>query len=296
MMSSVGGVNSDTIEQMDFQDSLVDKPIKKRERTNDDYDISFTDEQAHFQPDSCNDSTSLHHFHADKPIKKREKQQDGYESDDCNDDRDSVSMEELTERAREELKKYLLSKGIDEYWMNEISVHVKPRRKRQSYPQQQNREVGGIVWYTGPDRGIFNSKIDLYHSILQARNRSSGLVGSDLIERRKQTNEEMKFKLNDLIPSLPLMFEGITVHSFGVINTRPSFHNTVQIYPIGYKAEMRAPKLKGGGDWLLICEIGELNDLPEFTIKIDALNLHFEALSEREIWAKVSSHLYLFHF
>ena len=101
-----------------------------------------------------------------------------------------------------------------------------------------------------------------------------------------------------VIENLPMNKEidGIRLISLGNIDTRPQFHTLVQVYPVGYKAEVisnrLASKNKSHEKLILLCEINEKNELPEFVISIKSTGKVFRGTSEAAVWNKVA--LYVF--
>lgn len=188
-----------------------------------------------------------------KPIKKRVVDDDGAgddgDFDDYHDSRLSTSANNSKingdasgseansseTKAWNDLKDYLEGKGIDTVKeLGGYRVHVQLSKNRRlpagSY----------IVTYSGPDGDILTSKSD----VLSAVKRSVALNANKLHIPRADIYAASQSNFNDLMEEegLPVDIDGIRVLSFGVIDSDNSaFHSPVDIWPIGYTAELSIP-------------------------------------------------------
>eukprot|EP01041_Mallomonas_annulata_P004666 gene4666-9256_t len=93
----------------------------------------------------------------------------------------------------------------------------------------------------------------------------------------------------------PRFVDGIKVIKMGEISPNPMFHTLVQIYPVGYKAEIESVKTssknKSGDKLTLLCEILEKHEEPEFVISVKSLGKVFRGSTEAIVWNKCNSEI-----
>ena len=138
-------------------------------------------------------------------------------------------------KAWKDLHDFLESKGIDA--SRELTcyrVHVQLSRNRRL-------PAGSFtVTYSGPDGDILTSKSD----VLNAIKRSVSLNANRTYISRADIFASSQRKYNDFISyeEFPVDIDGIRVISFGAIDSEnSSFHSPVEIYPVGYTAEIMIP-------------------------------------------------------
>lgn len=115
---------------------------------------------------------------------------------------------------------------------------------------------------------------------------------------RQDAHENAAKRLEEIIPNLPKKFGNITVIDFGEINTGRMFHTPVKLYPIGYKGEVEiessflSPRGRGSSNsttTVLLCEIMEIDDQPEFLLTVQSSGKVYISSTEEGVWRKVSS-------
>ena len=228
-----------------------------------------------------------------KPIKKRAVVQDDRDRDDYDASRDGRSRSKhfssrespsLETKARRELLAYLSSNGIEaarELQNYEIVVKL-PKNERHS----DNWRSSTKVVYTSPDGEVFTSKADVLDALKASKGKAS-LSHST----RTDIAAAAQRKFNSFVRGgLPADVENIKVISFGVIDPEnSSFHNCVEIYPIGYKVELHdANRGRSSQSSNLQCEIISRNHQPEFKITRMNTGQVVSASSESSAWKKVT--------
>lgn len=234
-----------------------------------------------------------------KPIKKREKTgelEDASDDDENHEQNEDSSTHQFEIRARNELDTFLSNKNIDPKYALTYVIHIRPTKKRLS--------SGGTtdsfsVTYSGPDGSILTSKSDVYNSIMNSFNKKPVVENANTTAIRHAAHEESKESFHDMNDNLPVNFDGIKVIRFGKINTSPAFSSTVQIYPVGYKAEIVIPGVSlnqksssSSANQVLLVEITNVNDKPEFNIMDKTCSHSFIASSESSVWKKVRKLIY----
>jgi hypothetical protein len=115
---------------------------------------------------------------------------------------------------------------------------------------------------------------------------------------RQEAHENSAEQLQDITPKLPHQFGNITVIEFGEINTGRAFHTPVKLYPVGYKCEVEidstllSPRGRGsssGAKTVLLCEIMEIDDQPEFLLTVQSSGKVYISSTEEGVWRKVSA-------
>ena len=227
-----------------------------------------------------------------KPIKKRAVVQDDRDRDD-NDSfrnktyrrRDSAGQESnsLESKARRELLTYLSNKGIEDCReVQSYGIHVKlPKNDRHGDSWRSST----IITYTSPTGEAFTSKSEVFDALKASRNRPS-LSQSDRAEIA--TSAQKKFS-SFISNGLPATLGSIKVLHFGVIDfENSSFHNCVEIFPIGYKIELQnIGNGRSSHSSKIICEIASRNNQPEFRINAVSSGQTVSASSEASAWKKV---------
>ena len=228
-----------------------------------------------------------------KPIKKRAVVQDDRDRDDYDAFQDGRSRSKhfssrespsLETKARRELLAYLSSKGIEaarELQNYEIVVKL-PKSERHT----DNWRSSTKIVYTSPDGEVFKSKADVLDALKASKNKASlsHSIRTDIAAAAQK-------KFNSFVKAgLPADVESIKVVSFGVIDSEnSSFHNCVEIYPIGYKVELHdGSRGKSGQSSYLQCEISSRNNQPEFKITKMSTGQVVSASSESSAWKKVT--------
>ena len=228
-----------------------------------------------------------------KPIKKRAVVQDDRDRDDYDAYRDGRSRSKhfssrespsLETKARRELLAYLSSNGIEatrELQNYEIVVKL-PKSERHS----DNWRSSTKIVYTSPDGEVYTSKADVLDALkaLKSKASLSHAVRTDVAAAaQKKFNSFMR-------GGLPADVENIKVVSFGVIDSEySSFHNCVEIYPIGYKVELYdTNRGRSGQSTNIQCEILSRNNHPEFKITKMSTGQAVSASSEASAWKKVT--------
>jgi F/Y-rich N-terminus len=196
----------------------------------------------------CADSSS-------KPIKKRVVSDDAARDDDdfedYHDGRSSSSAGNLSSngdgggsesnssetKAWKDLHDFLEAKGID------VSRELTGYRVHVQLSKNRRLPAGSFtVTYSGPDGDILTSKSD----VLNAIKRNVSLNSNKLHIPRADIYATSQRKFNNLIEEegLPVMIDGIRIISFGTIDSdNSSFHSPIEIYPVGYTAELSIPAL-----------------------------------------------------
>ena len=195
---------------------------------------------------TCTESSS-------KPIKKRvvdddvARDQDDFEgyrnnrsssSTGMNTSNGDMSVSDVSSsetKAWKDLHDFLESKGIDaSRELTSYRVHVQLSRNRRL-------PAGSFtVTYSGPDGDILTSKSD----VLNAIKRNVSLNANRTFISRGDIFASSQRKYNDFIvyQAMPADIDGIRVISFGAIDAdNSSFHSAVEIYPVGYTAEVMIP-------------------------------------------------------
>lgn len=196
----------------------------------------------------CADSSS-------KPIKKRVVSDDAARDDDdfedYHDGRSSSSAGNLSSngdgggsesnssetKAWKDLHDFLEAKGID------VSRELTGYRVHVQLSKNRRLPAGSFtVTYSGPDGDILTSKSD----VLNAIKRNVSLNSNKLHIPRADIYATSQRKFNNLIEEegLPVMIDGIRIINFGTIDSdNSSFHSPIEIYPVGYTAELSIPAL-----------------------------------------------------
>ena len=183
-----------------------------------------------------------------KPIKKRVVDDDGARDDDNFEDypsnRSSSGMHSgnsdvsgegtLHEmKAKKDLYDFLENKGIDvSREMNGYRVHVQ-------YSKNRRLPAGTFsVTYSGPDGDILTSKSDVLNAVKRGSSHSKLYIPrADIYAASQRKYEEFVEE-----EGLPVLIDDIRVLDFGRIDSdNSSFHSSVEIYPIGYRAEISIP-------------------------------------------------------
>jgi hypothetical protein len=141
------------------------------------------------------------------------------------------------------------------------------------------------VTYTGPDGAILTSKTDVLDSIKKLA-KYNNISRDDIYNASKTV-------YNEINENLPVEVDGIQVINFGAINyDNNSTFTAVDIFPIGYKAELRIPPttaFRGRSNVRTLqveCEVIERDELPEFRVTVLNTGQSYWASSEASVWKK----------
>jgi hypothetical protein len=228
-------------------------------------------------------------INSNKPIKKRVLDDMGddedigdrsFASEDAmNEEESEVSSYET--KARKDLIEFLTNKGVDVSRVHDYQIHIQITKKRKSHSGTGNFSVT----YTGPDGAILTSKTDVLDSIKKLA-KYSNISRDDIYNASKTV-------YNEINENLPVEVDGIQVINFGVINyDNNSTFTAVDIFPIGYKAELRIPPttaFRGRSNVRPLqveCEVVERDDLPEFRVTVLNTGQSYWASSEASVWKK----------
>lgn len=202
-------------------------------------------------------------------------------------------------KARRELVDFLVRKGVDPHAADEYQIHIrqsKVKARRYDASSPPGPAFTYSVTYSGPEGSILMSKSDVLSTISDRKSRHSAsqLKASNGkgVPSRTAAYENARQHLADKTEDgFPLQAEKILIHTLGEIDPRSGFHSSVQIYPVGYRAEQvvhGTTYYKGTTSQKIICEIGDLDGYPEFRIIIPGTGTTFLASSEAAVWKKVS--------
>ena len=224
-----------------------------------------------------------------KPIKKRVVVQDDRDRDDYDAfertsyNRKSSSNQEtssLESNARRELISYVGSKGFDvNKEIQGYKVHVKlPKNERHN----DNRRPIPTITYTSPDGVVYSSKAAVVDALkLSTRHRSRAEIYSSAVKKYQSFIRGI---------DLPVDVDGIKVIEFGSIDSSESaLHSSVEIYPIGYVAEIIMQTMDRGRSLRVLCEVSLRNGQPEFKITVLSSGHVYTASSESAVWKKVTA-------
>jgi hypothetical protein len=235
-----------------------------------------------------------------KPIKKR------VVANDYDDDRDednnysgrsykkSSSGQETSSsesKARRDLFDYLDDKGVDASREAQgYRVHLKQTRNDRHGDSSRPTVT---TTYSSPDGEVFASKTAVLEAIKKSKNRNFSSQPSSISSPRADIYTAAKKKYNATVKEgLPLDIDGIKVISFGTIDPdNNSFHSSVAIYPIGYKAEITvsiSDHNHSNQSSRVQCEIVAKAGLPDFRVTEVTTDHSFSGSSEASVWKKVT--------
>ena len=234
-----------------------------------------------------------------KPIKKRVVVQDDRDRDDYDafdqrsyNRKSSSGQESSTSetKARRELLSYLTSKGVDiSKEVQSYKVHVKLAKNER---HNDSRRSSPTITYTSPNGDVYSSKVDVFEALRLSKIRSTAARAEIYNAATKKFNSFVRN--NDL----PIEVDGIKVIEFGDVNSDESrLHSAVDIYPIGYDAELNLHTGNRGRSSTsrVRCEIVMKNGPPEFRISVLNSGQSYSASSESAVWKKVLQN-YCVHF
>lgn len=231
-----------------------------------------------------------------KPIKKKAPALDeADEGSESSVEEQSTNPHDIEIKARKELNKFLVSKGVDPKSSEQYKIHVRISKPRKDFTRK-SEGLGYTVSYTCPDGSILMSKSDVLTSINDMKRKSQNSMKNWLSNGnlRKESHENAVTKFNHT--SIPVTLDTITVLNFGAVDKRTDFHSSVQVYPLGYRCEQivsGTSVYKGNVKQTIICEITEMDDLPEFRITVKATGDTYLASTEQSVWKKVRQALTL---
>ena len=113
---------------------------------------------------------------------------------------------------------------------------------------------------------------------------------------RLESHETSARKLQETRLLLPCSFDDVKVLDFGHITSVSSFHNIVQLYPIGYVAERTIVSTKKYGfkkvtmTDVVQMEIKSVDNDPEFTLTNLISGKSFSSFSESSAWKKFDAY------
>ena len=188
-------------------------------------------------------------------------------------------------QARKELHDFLTKKGVD------VATEAKGYKVHINFTQASRRrsELGGgkapyTVSYTGPDGEFLQARGDILTAIKTATRRGSSASSARRPIVHSRPRDEIFLEAHDHFEStvtngdMPLDINGIRVLSFGHIYTRTSlFHSQLEIFPVGYQAEITARSspsfessmgLSDDEELEMFCEVVNKDGLPEFRLSI----------------------------
>ena len=201
------------------------------------------------------------------------------------------------QKARRDLEKFLENRKVDPRAADEFQVHINLTKKRKSEGKDgkegkdgQNTHYTSVsATFTGPDGSILTSKIDVYNAIVQTKRPAARQTAE--VDARLAAHESARSRLTEIEDCLPIVIDGIKVLKFGKFQDHPNLVSPVQVWPMGYLAEVTVPgetTSKGTGtSQCLRCEVSSINGLPEFSITVASSSQTFVALSEATAWKKV---------
>lgn len=246
--------------------------------------METTDATEEFSP--TNEASAIN-----RRIKKRERTDSDDEDEEMTSKPSGMENEqsEIIDRessARKELNDFFSSKGIDLAQATIYRIHFRLNKSRKGATVSTSYSTT----YTGPTGGILTSKSDVLNDIKQRMKANTLTSISSINTQREKSHQTSKSDLQSYLDALPADIEGKRVVNFGCIDiTNPGFHNSVQIYPIGYKAEMsilnhsalRTPSMVA-----VKCEISSLDGNPQFIIQTATET--YMAVTEAMVWKKVT--------
>lgn len=210
------------------------------------------------------------------------------------------SMREMEGKAKRELIQFLENKQIDPKYAEVYQIHIRLQKKRNSSSGDHGRKSDGpgySVTYSSPDGSILTSKTDVLNAISESKKRTSisqsksgAVSGVHYARNRSDAHAQAKSAFQEVLPTLPVDIDGITVLNFGRLDVRSGFETLVQLYPVGYKCEQTITGMnffKGAVKQRVVCEVGEIDGYPEFRITVKANGDTFLASTEAAAWKKV---------
>lgn len=219
---------------------------------------------------------------------------------------DATEKDNLRAAARRELNNFLSSRGIDPALADNIQIHLKLLKKRRPGTEGETQKSSGYsVTYTSPDGSILASKTDVFNALNSPPSEAARSVSDP--EARRSSHESSRDRLDIIQECKPITIDSIKVIEFGEIVELPGLFTPVQIYPVGYKAEVSLnPEANSRGAATVLCEISLVDDSPQFSIKVLKDGPVFVDKTEMGAWKQVvaAAHAYfspvllsiLFHY
>lgn len=205
------------------------------------------------------------------------------------------ALEERQQRAEQELRTFLANKGVDPEKADDFRIIVTLSKSKK---RRNSNALCFSITYSKADESaeqiILASKTDVLNEIMQATStRNAGSTNEDgpsPAELREAAHKKNKEALDAIIGEVPVEIDGIRVLSFGKIHPSPSFHNAVQLYPVGYTCELSilgVAGARGPTKQTLHCEIKEVDGEPEFCITNRETGMIYWCNTELGAWKKV---------
>jgi hypothetical protein len=112
------------------------------------------------------------------------------------------------------------------------------------------------------------------------------------IERKEEAHLAARSELLAAQQQLPFQAGNIKVLDFGTLRpSSPAFHSPVSLFPVGYKSEVtvehRESPFRPSSKEVVLCEVLEVDDQPEFVLTVQSSGRVFIAPSEDGVWKKV---------
>lgn len=201
---------------------------------------------------------------------------------------------EMEKRARKELEQFLDGKSLDSSLADKYKIVVS-RAKRKG--KELSEHSDGSMWrfstsYVAPDGSIMNTRTDVINDIKQGDSRRRVSTPTDAMSSEKaESIAESRADYDKYMKELPVDLDDINVIAFGDIIPHATFHNPVQIFPAGYKVEMTVTGLStsrrgASSEHVCMCEIIDVDGLPEFMITNKTNGMSYTASSEPGVWKK----------
>jgi hypothetical protein len=235
---------------------------------------------------------------SNKPIRKKDLADDEYSEDNqlnisqgASDPSEStVDLSIIEAKAKAELASFLSNKNVDMKLIDNYKIHLKRIKNKKG--RESSSGLGYSVTYTCQDGSILISKTDVLNDIMHTMSKKSknGNVSHDHVSRAEYY-EAARAHFNQFMEnnSLPQSIGDIKVIDIGRIDKRTPFHNSVQIYPVGYKCEQVVSTnsvARGIRETSLWCEIVDVDGDPEFLITVKSTGQTHLAPTEEEVWKK----------
>jgi hypothetical protein len=206
---------------------------------------------------------------------------------------------EVHKKTLKDLQAYLQGKGVDPDLAQQFEIHIRmTKKKRRAEDGTETVQPRWSVTYVDPQGSILTAKSEVLHAVRQMLNpkkRKSAHVDHEVT--RATASADAKCRLNNT--DLPADIDGIKVISFGEFEDHPSLVSAVQIYPMGYKAELTyktVQTVRSGSSvaapQTLIVEVSSVNDVPAFSVTNVTLGQTHLAFTESALWKKVRGLLF----
>lgn len=228
-----------------------------------------------------------------KPIKKKDvSEEDESDPTQLSRSNDSSHMQlesiNLEQKAKSELAAFLSSKGVDPKAADDYKIHLGRRVKHRK--GRESAGAGYSVSYSSPEGLILTSKTDVYNAVIHTLKKPKyGQASTEDNHLRAAYYQDAVDYFQVSKPELPADFGDIKVIDLGRIDTRSPFHNSVQIFPVGYKCEQlinSTSTTRGSRQTSVLCEIIDIDGDPEFLITVKSTGQTYMGTTEAEVWKK----------